>query len=153
MSEICEVGEQLSQEEISKQIEELIIALRPYNNLKASVMHNKHHGMVMVETNTELLKGENEDAEKFRQAVERWKEYSHELREGMAVVGLEPGHGYAYQDIKARTDRRMADLTFLREYYEKIKNLRERLHYKNGKDGEILWDQNIMGTIFDGEKN
>ncbi|MFA6963400.1 MAG: hypothetical protein WC227_01645 [Patescibacteria group bacterium] len=145
MSEIEEVGEQLSQEEISKEIEELIIALRPYNNLKTSVMHNKHHGVASVEADPRSLEGNTPDDIKFRNVVKRWEEYSDELRKGMVTVDLEPGHGYAYQDVRSRDGKRMIDLIFLREYYEKIKNLHEILSQK--------WDQSIMGTTFEGDKN
>ena len=145
MSEICEVGEQLSEEEITEEVQRILVFLQPYNNLKASVMRNRHHGMEMVESDPSLTKGDDKESQHFRDTVSNWEEYSEDLKKEMLAVGLKAEDGYAYQDIMSRKDRKITDLTFLREYAPKIDALYHRL--------KARWGQGIMGTTFDENKN
>lgn len=151
MDEQEDVGEQLSEEEIVAQIQELLVALEPYNNLSASVLHNQHYSTEMFESDPSLTEGDDENGQYYRDLAQKWKRFSNELREEMANanVGLEPEDGYAYRDIMTRSERRMVDLIFLREYLPKMEALYKRLHYKNGVDGDIRWDQQTLGTFLE----
>jgi hypothetical protein len=149
MSETEDAGEQLSEEEIAAEVQNLLVSLRPFNNLKASVLENQHYGMRMIESDPDMLEGDDEQSKEFRVMAQKWKDLSLDLREAMVEVGLKAEDGYAYRDINNRSERRMADLIFLRDYLPKMEALYKRLHYKNGIDGEIRWDQQTLGTIFE----
>jgi len=153
MSERNEGTEQLSEEEIVAQVQELMVALKPYNNLKSSVLHNQHYATQTLESDPSLVEGDDEEAQYFRDAIEKNKRFTKDLQVEMANVGLKAEDGYAYRDIATREERRIADLIFLREFFVKMQDLYKRLHYKNGTDGEIRWDQQTLGTAFEEGKN
>lgn len=148
MSEIEEIGEQLSEEEIAAEAQRLMKALSPFNNLKTAVLSNQHLGLNQIDSDPSMLEGDDEDSQYFRDKVDMWRQFSEDLRNEMEAVGLKAEDGYAYRDINNRSERRMADLIILREFLPKMEALYKRLHYKNGVDGEIRWDQQTMGTLF-----
>lgn len=153
MSEINEGSEQLSEEELTTQVNELLSALSPYNNLKAAVLANQHVVLAMIDNDPSLLEGDDAESQEFRETTEKFQKFSSELREEMANVGLRAEDGHALRDIMIRRERRVADLVFLQEYLPKMQSLYKKLHYKNGVDGEIRWDQQTLGTIFEEGKN
>jgi hypothetical protein len=116
------------------------------------IAYGRHCTLTMIESDPDLLNGEDKASQSFREIHKKLSDFSLDLREEMAKVALRAEDGIAYMDIRSRTDRVMADIIFLREFVPKVKELYKRLHYKNGVDGEIRWDQQTLGTLFPEEK-
>lgn len=138
MNEIDDGGEQLSEEEIGQEIAKLMEELSFYNSLHASIMAGEFYWMSLFVKGAKA-DGSPEEHHVAEQNLAEKERFSSDLREEMEKAGLTREDGLAENDIRMRWPDACstADVYFLREYKEKIKQLYEGMSAKGYSHSEI----------------